>query len=134
MTSTLIARNHILQLIKFSAVGALNTLIGLTAFYFSYSLLGLHYSLALALSYGVGIINSYVWNRQWTFSSKGNIYREAWKFALVYINSYVINLLLMFYFIEKVGIATEISVVITLILTTIISFAGHKWWSFKKVN
>jgi putative flippase GtrA len=134
MTGTLIVRNHILQLIKFSVVGALNTAIGLAVFYLFYFIGGLHYSLALALSYGVGIINSYVWNRQWTFSSKGKIYHEAWKFALVYINSYAINLLLMFYFVEKAGIATEISVVITLILTTIISFAGHKWWSFRKVN
>ncbi len=117
------------QFIKFITVGVLNTLIGLAVFYF-FSFLGFHYSLALGLSYGVGIINSYIWNKKWTFQGKGNVFVEMLRFVLIYLCSYLINLLLMYIFVEKIDIVPEISIVITLLLTTAISFIGHKLWSF----
>lgn len=64
-----------LQIVKFGIAGGLsatidlsilNTLISLTGMYS-----GLYFSLFKGISYVAAVINSYLWNKYWTFSSHG---------------------------------------------------------------
>jgi putative flippase GtrA len=58
------------QIIRFGLVGILNTLVD-AAFYFLLSRLGLIPNLVLAkgISYSLGVMNSFCWNKAWTFKS-----------------------------------------------------------------
>lgn len=119
------------QGIRFLIVGGLNTLISY-GFYYSMVHFNFNYILALTLSQIIGIIHSFFWNKFWTFKSKNSGANELLKFVTVYFVAYLVNLVLLTFFVEIVKIDKKIAPIIILFLTTVISFFGHKFWSFKK--
>jgi putative flippase GtrA len=64
--------NWLIQAIKFGAVGVLNTGVDLGLYFVLTRWLGLGSVpvLAKSISYSAGILNSFIWNKTWTFRSK----------------------------------------------------------------
>ena len=58
---------------KFSLVGILNTLVGFLSFHLFFYLFGWDYRFSNVLSYILGVINSFFFNKFWTFKSKKNV-------------------------------------------------------------
>lgn len=119
--------------IRFLAVGILNTIVGYGVFALLISF-NIHYSLASLISQVVGTIHSFFWNKFFTFKTKEYSISEVLRFFSVYAASYLINLLILFIFIDIFGSNKFIAGLITLLITTIISFWGHKYFSFKSSN
>ncbi|MBN1323061.1 MAG: GtrA family protein [Methanotrichaceae archaeon] len=120
----------ILQFSRFSLVGILNTIVGYGAFLI---LLGhVNYMIALILAHFIGVCHSYVWNRRWTFKSRGIKTNEFLRFNSVYLAVLAVNALTLAFLVEWLGIRPEIGQLIALPVVTVISFTGHKHWSFKK--
>ena len=65
----------LIQAIKFGAVGVLNTGVDLGLYFVLTRWLGLGGMpvLAKSISYSAGILNSFIWNKTWTFHSKAGI-------------------------------------------------------------
>jgi putative flippase GtrA len=118
------------QIIKFSMVGVLNTLIGYGVF-FIFSIY-INYLLALFVSHIIGVIHSFFWNKYWVFRSSKNKIREFLKFYSVYFVMLVLNIALLTYFVSILNISPQISQLIILPFLTILTYTGHKYWSFKK--
>lgn len=70
-----------IQLLKYGVIGALNTLITLVAFYLLNTVLGLSYGISNVTGYVLGVINSFVWNRNWVFKTKNDVKRELLLFV-----------------------------------------------------
>ncbi len=72
----------VLQASKFLLIGALNTFIDLGILNFLIALTGLAsglpYSLFKGISFFAAMVNSYAWNKYWTFSKK-NLSQDPWK-------------------------------------------------------
>lgn len=118
------------QIIKFSLVGVLNTVIGYGVFFISS--LYINYLLALIFSHIVGVIHSFIWNKYWVFRSSKNKIREFLKFYSVYGVMLLINIAMLYYFVSILNISPQISQLILLPFLTILTYTGHKYWSFKK--
>ncbi|WP_028552365.1 GtrA family protein [Paenibacillus sp. UNC451MF] len=58
------------QLIKFNLVGILNTAVDLCVFLVLYSACEISAYGAHGIAYFAGVLNSYYWNRRWTFRQK----------------------------------------------------------------
>ena len=61
------------QAIKFFSVGMLNTVIDIFLYFVltrSFNFFANLKTIAKAISYGVGVLNSFYWNRRWTFRSQ----------------------------------------------------------------
>lgn len=117
------------QPVKFGLVGALNTVVG----YMSYLLLlalSSNYVFSLALGHGVAIVNSFIWNKRWTFRSKGETKGEAARFLLVYAFTFVANLLALALMVERLGWDPRYSQALLLIVMPAVAFLAHRWWSF----
>jgi len=71
------ARNTGIQLLKYGVIGVFNTLITLVTFYLLNTRLGLSYGISNVTGYVLGVINSYVWNRNWVFKTNNKVTREA---------------------------------------------------------
>lgn len=65
-------REWIAQVARYSVVGILNTALDATLYFLLTHFLGLGglKVLAKAISYGAGTVNSFHWNRSWTFKSR----------------------------------------------------------------
>lgn len=116
--------------VRFLIVGAINTAVGYGAYAFFLSI-DLNYLIAVTLSTIVGVANSYVWNRYFTFNSRGKAISELARFSLVYLVSYCISMIFLYLVVGVFGLNAYIAGGVNLILTTLISWFGHKNFSFK---
>ena len=81
------------QFIKFCLVGGMNTLVTLFTIFICKSVLGVNEYVSNALGYILGVVNSFLWNKQWVFNSHGRLSREALRFAVGFAISYSLQLL-----------------------------------------
>ena len=81
------------QFVKFCLVGAMNTLVTLCTIFICKSLIGVNEYIANTLGYIMGVINSFLWNKQWVFHSQGRISREAVRFAIGFAICYSLQLI-----------------------------------------
>lgn len=119
------------QSIKFLVVGMLNTIVGYGTFFIFYQVGGVHYPFALFISHVIGVTHSFLWNSKWTFSSGKVTLIVVVKFCIIYIVTFLINLALLSFLVESIDLEVMYAQMISLIITTLISFLGHKYWSFK---
>ncbi|MDR1408096.1 MAG: GtrA family protein [Tannerella sp.] len=83
------------QAIKYGVVGVGNTLLTLLIIWIMTKWMGCSEALSNFVGYAVGFVNSYLWNRQWTFRSKSDWKKSALRFFGVYVVCYVLQLLLL---------------------------------------
>jgi len=127
--------NFVLQFIKFSMVGVLNTLIALAIYYL---FIWIHYSITMALlgqsvGWVVGVLNAFLLNRMFVFKDS----KELWwkiliKLYLAYAISLGITLVLTFVLIEIAGISAIITPLLILFVTVPFNFLVSKYWSFRR--
>jgi putative flippase GtrA len=118
------------QLIKFSLVGILNTVIGYAVFFVAS--LFMNYIIALLIAHVVGVTNSFFWNKYWVFRSDGNKVVEFLKFYSIYALVLIVNIVLLYYLVSVLHFEPQISQLVLLPILTIITYLGHKHWSFYK--
>jgi putative flippase GtrA len=116
------------RLIRFCLIGILNTAIGYGAFYiFSYYL---QYLIALVISHIIGVTNSYVWNKYWTFKTRKNVAREFLKFNSIYLIVLIVNIVMLGTLVDGLHFNPRVGQLIVLPIVTFISYFGHRYWSF----
>ena len=118
-----------IQEIRFLFVGGLNTIVGY-GIYAILIFLNIHYLLSNTISTILGVLHSYLWNRFFTFKSKEKAGKELLKFVLVYIISYLIGMVSLYCFTGLLKLSPYIAGLINLFFTTLISWFGHKYFSF----
>ena len=81
------------QFLKYSVVGIFNTIIGLSAIFILYNIYNVNYIWANVFGYALGLINSFTWNKRWTFRSQKHYSKEIIRFLIIFIVSYAVNLI-----------------------------------------
>jgi len=121
--------------IRFVVVGIANTLVDFIVFFFFHNILGIYYTLSQGFGYSFGVLNSFIFNKIWTFESKV----DKKKTAMEFIRFIIINALSLFvsmYGISQLVSVMEINVyiakIIVTLLTQLINYLGYKIWVFKK--
>jgi putative flippase GtrA len=119
------------RFMRFSAVGAMNTAIDIGIFVLLTGS-GIHYLLSHCISYSVGMVNSYLLNKMWTFRRKGGAeWKEMLKFLSVNLFTLGFAALTLFLLREGVGLSALASKVMATCLTLLINFGGNALWVFK---
>lgn len=70
------AKTATIQLVKYGLVGVSNSLITLVVIFICNDILGMKLMLADVLGYVAGLINSFVWNKNWVFKSHNHRLRN----------------------------------------------------------
>lgn len=118
------------QRIRFIIVGAINTIVGYGTFAIMV-FVNAHYLVANVCSTVVGVICSYVLNKYFTFHSRGKSIMEICRFISVYLFSFSVGNLVLLAAVEWMKLSPYLAGGINLVITTIISWFGHKYFSFK---
>ena len=158
MTTTNNSKKNLVQIIKFGAIGIMNTAIDYLLFALFFSVCGLDKSLAQVFSTAIAMTNSYILNRYFTFEQKGNVkIDEMWKFIIVNLVSMAVTILLLnvFYdwwhlenianmFFEAISVPYKIEGDLAVIFCKLVAtpfslavnFLGNRLWVFrsKKTN
>lgn len=126
----LIGRPSYYQFAKFIFIGVINTVLNYSVFFI---LLGYtSYLISLVIAHVIGVLNSFIWNKYWTFGSKELRLDEFIKFNLLYIVYFIVNAVMLIIMVNNLHFTPQMGQLIALPTLTIISFAGQKYWSFKK--
>jgi len=129
----LLRNPNISQFLKYVFVGCLNTVVFYCIYYIMLQL-GFFYALSVTVGTVIGIINSYFWNKFFTFKSKKKSIEEMHKFLMVYFVQYLSNLLIIYLCINYIGISAELAGIVAISIGLFISYFGHKFWSFRNIK
>lgn len=80
------------RVLRFLLVGVLNTAVGLGSIYACKYFFALPDVPANVIGYLFGLVNSFFWNRRWTFAHSGDTTRTVIKFILTFLVAYATNL------------------------------------------
>jgi len=127
--------SNIRLFLKFCLVGCSNVIVTLTAFYVLYNFLAINYLIASIIAYSLGIVNSFTWNRLWTFQiRKSNVKREFIRFLTVNLIGLGMNALIMFLLVEIIGANAFVAQVVAIGLVLIFNFSLVRYWVFSSVS
>ncbi|MDR2591027.1 MAG: GtrA family protein [Oscillospiraceae bacterium] len=127
----LLTNPNIIQVIKFCIVGVLNTVVFYAVYYLLLQL-GFNYIVSATVGTIAGIVNSYVFNKFFTFKSKRKSIDEIIKFCIVCAVQFFSNLGVIYVCVNFIGLSEELAGIPPIFTGMFISFLGHKFWSFKK--
>lgn len=116
------------QLYRFLCVGVINTIIGYGTYFIA--LIYINYIVALLVSHVVGVLTSFAGNKLWTFDTNKNVIIEFAKFESTYLVSLSINMALLYIAVDIMRFDPRIVQLVLLPLITVLTFVGHKYWSF----
>lgn len=120
------------QLFKYSFVGVFNTLIGLSVIYILYNFFHFGYVFANIGGHAAGLLNSFIWNKRWTFQSSKHFSTEIIPFITVFGISYFINLVVVIFSVEFLKINPNYSQVLGIAAYSLTNFLVNRKWTFSK--
>ena len=145
-------KKDLIQIIKFGAIGIMNTAIDYLLFALFFSICSLDKSISQVFATAIAMTNSYILNRYFTFEKKGSVKMdEMWKFIVVNLisMSVTIGLLYLFYdvcHIERIAnsilswisipfnISGDLAVLFCKLVATpfslAVNFLGNRLWVF----
>jgi len=120
----------VVPLIKYSFVGVTNVVISLSCYSALIYFFHFHYLFANVIAYLCGVMNSYILNKKWVFTSSKANSRSFPKFLFVNIGNFIINTILLAFLIESLSLSSLAAQPLTIFITTIIGFLATKVWVF----
>lgn len=118
------------ELLKFSLIGILNTAITIGSYGILVYLFNMNYIIANIISYMLGMINSYIWNKNWVFKVKESSYLIYLKFLLVNIIILGLNTLCLFILVNMFNLNKLFSQIIVVGIGMGLNFILTKTWTF----
>lgn len=118
------------QRVRFLIVGGINTAVGYGAFAVCI-FVGMHYIAAHVAATVIGTTCSYILNKYFTFRQYKKSAAEVFRFVLVYALSFMTGVMFLYIMVSKLSLNAYAAGMANLVFTTIISWFGHKYFSFR---
>lgn len=128
--------------IKFALVGGIGTLINLAIFWTSIEVFYVNEIIAIILAFVIADTNNFLWNRWWTFRSKGKIHLQYPQFLLVSADGLMLNIILYTAITDhvfpalglvedKASLYQVFAQVICIFLVSVFNFFANALWTFE---
>ncbi len=129
------------QRVAFLLVGGFNTAVGFALFVFFDFTVGRAVDdsvnriagslVTLACAHVVAVLVAFVMYRRFVFIVRGHVWRDLVRFQAVYLVSTGINAVVLPILVE-LGVDRILAQLMILIVTVVISYLGHKYFSFRR--
>lgn len=122
---------------KFGFVGCLNTILDFGVFSLLNSLFGVNYIISQILSYSSGTLNSYIFNKFWTFNdTKTNkkTTKEIVQFIVVNSASLGVSLLSLSILMNDSFMNSFLAKIISMVSAQVVNFLGYRFWVFANIT
>lgn len=117
------------QFIRYAVVGLASN----GTSYFLYLLatwLGVGPKTAMTLLYLLGVLQTFVFNKRWTFGHRGSHGVVFFRYCMAYGLGYVINLLVLLVLVDQHGYPHEIVQGVMILSLAVMLFLLQKYWVF----
>jgi putative flippase GtrA len=82
--------------------------------------------------YVMGILQTFVFNKSWTFRYAGPRHSALWRHVVLYVVGYLIQLLLLILMVDTLGWRHEWVMAGVVLLMSAFFFLGQKYWVFRR--
>jgi putative flippase GtrA len=120
------------QVIKYFLVGGLTAVLYFSILFLTVSILQVHHTLAVSISYFCGTIFHFSANKIFTFGSKNpKILTEALRYICLVVLNYIITLIVVYIVVDVSGQSTYIGVGVAIAVTVGLGYGVSKLWVFQ---
>ncbi len=127
--------------LKFAFIGGIGAVINLTVLWVSVEVFFVYYLWGATIAFVVADTNNFIWNRLWTFRSKGSLLPQYSQFLLVSVDGLMLNLIILKALKEDIlpaiGIGEDkaslyllLAQAIAIFLVSLFNFAANSLWTF----
>lgn len=120
------------QLLRYGAVGVVNTGVGYGIIFGCMYLAGLGPVPSNIAGYAVGLIVSYTLNRTFTFRSTGSQRKELPRFVVLFMVAYLANLGVLILLVRVLRVHEGVSQVLAGVVYFALSFVLNKYFVFRR--
>jgi putative flippase GtrA len=121
----------LVQFLKFGIVGISNTLLTAVTIWLLLRVFHSSNYLANIVGYVVGLVNSFIWNRRWTFENHAQIGATIFKFIVTFAVSYLLQLGFLWLLLHQTGIDDYFCQLLSIVVYTVVNFFMNKYYTFK---
>jgi putative flippase GtrA len=125
----MLSNKTIMQFIIFCVIGISNTVVQLGVYYLLLSF-NVYYLMSNVIAFFFSVMNSYVWNKRFTFKEKGSTKLTIVKIYLSYGITTLLSTALLYLLVSIIGLNKYISPVINIVIITGINFLFQKYFVF----
>lgn len=118
------------QVVKFAIVGLVSNAV-LYILYLALTRTGLEPKLVMSMLYLVGVVQTFVFNKKWTFRHEGRVTRTLVAYVALYAFGYLVNLGILVFFVDARGYRHELVQGMTILLLAMFFFLAQKFIIFR---
>jgi putative flippase GtrA len=125
------------HIIKFGCVGCLNTMFDFGIFSLLNILFGFNYVISQIVSYSSGTLNSYLFNKFWTFNDTRTNKKtpmEIIQFIVVNSASLGVSLLGLSILLKDKSMNPFFAKIFSMVLAQVVNFLGYRFWVFGRIE
>ena len=120
------------QFLRFAIVGCVSNAV-LFLMYLALTMFGMGHKMAMTVLYRVGIMQTFVFNKSWSFKYKGTVPTALIRYLIVYASGYLLNLFVLMILVDQLGFTHQLVQGIMILVLAILIFLAHKFWVFRSV-
>ena len=94
--------------------------------------LGMGPKLAMSLLYGVGVLQTFVFNKNWSFRCEGAATPALVRYATVYALGYFIQFLSLALLVDRMGLPHQWVMGVLILIVAMFLFLAQKLWVFRQ--
>lgn len=120
-------------MMRFGVVGVVSNVVLYVA-YLGLTATGMGTKLAMSMVYVIGVMQTFLFNRRWTFKHVGNMDTAFIRYIGVYVGGYVTNLFVLSWLVDGLGFPHQIVQGVMILTLAVCFFLLQKFWVFKVIN
>jgi len=121
------------QLMRYGIVGLASNALGYLL-YLGLTYLGMGPKLAMSLLYCVGVLQTFVFNKKWSFRFDGAATPALVRYATVYAMGYVINIFSLMLLVDQMGLPHQWVMGVLVLFMAVFFFVAQKFWVFHQTS
>lgn len=121
------------QFIRYAIVGLASNAI-IYALYLVLTRLGMGPKLAMSLLYCIGMLQTFVFNKKWSFRFGGAATPALVRYATVYAAGYGINFLALMLLVDQAGLPHQRVQGVMILVVAFMLFLAQRYWVFPQVS
>jgi len=119
------------QFIRYALIGVVSNLV-LYLGYIGLTLMGIDPKLAMSLLYGLGVVQTFTFNKRWSFGHQGAMGPAFFRYCVSYGLGFLFNLIALFVLVDRLGYPHRIVQAVLVLCTAVLLFTLQKLWVFRR--
>lgn len=118
------------QFIRYVLVGLASNVV-IYGFYLMLTRFGMGPKTAMSLLYCLGVLQTFVFNKQWSFRFNGAATPALVRYATAYLIGYVIQLFSLMVLVDQMGLPHQLVMGSLILIMAVFLFVVQKFWVFR---